>query len=135
MKNVALKFLLGTLVLGVIVLFVAAPSSTKGGSSAIEAKANDIGNEFDAMVASHSIIKKVLKAPSSAEFPSKSEHTFTTLEVDELKKGKVWQVEGYVDSQNAFGVMIRSYWVVGLLYYEGEYLPATVEFDGKKIYP
>jgi len=46
-------------------------------------------------------IKTILKAPSTAKFPSISEWGFG-------KKDGVTIVQGYVDSQNSFGAMIRS---------------------------
>lgn len=129
MKNISLKLLVGVIVFGVIALLVATPSPNKTASgSKVATSYNAEGDEFDAMIASHSIIKRILKSPSSAEFPAKQEHQFFAAQ-------GTWKVSGYVDSQNAFGVMIRSHWVVGLVYDAGKYYPAFVEFDGKRVYP
>ncbi|MEK7662166.1 MAG: hypothetical protein AAB355_01520 [Patescibacteria group bacterium] len=48
------------------------------------------------------IISPYLKAPSTAKFPSMSEVKISRLENDGFR------VDGYVDSQNSFGAMLRS---------------------------
>jgi hypothetical protein len=55
-------------------------------------------------------VEERLRAPSTADFPSGSEH-----EVGDLGGGK-FRVISYVDAQNAFGAMIRSTWIVEMQY-------------------
>lgn len=50
-------------------------------------------------------VKKVLKAPSSAKFPSYSEYQMS-------KDNGIITIVGYVDAQNSFGAMIRSYFTL-----------------------
>lgn len=53
------------------------------------------------------IIESVLKAPSTADFPS--------IFSDDIKMAKnkdIVAVQSYVDSQNSFGAMVRSEWTV-----------------------
>jgi len=73
------------------------------------------------------VIKGILKAPSTANF--------VDVEAYELSNEKdVWAVNGYVDSQNSFGAMIRSQWEVQLDFRDGK--GGTVKsilFDGKKM--
>lgn len=73
------------------------------------------------------VIKDTLKAPSTAKF--------VDVQAYELSNEKdVWAVNGYVDSQNSFGAMIRNQWEVQLDYRDGK--GGTIKsilFDGKKI--
>jgi len=60
------------------------------------------GSEISAPIMAEEFVKDRLKAPASAKFPPISKATVT-----DLNNGK-WRVESYVDSQNSFGVMIRT---------------------------
>lgn len=83
--------------------------------------------ETDSIVFAESIIKKILKAPSTANFVD-------VRAFELLSEKDVWSVSGYVDSQNSFGAMIRSQWEVQLDWSDGK--GGTVKsifFDGKKI--
>jgi hypothetical protein len=72
-------------------------------------------------------IKDILKAPSTAKF--------VDVEAYELSNEKdVWAINGYVDSQNSYGAMIRNQWEVQLDYRDGK--GGTVKsilFDGEKM--
>lgn len=56
------------------------------------------------------IVKRGLKAPSTAEFPSS-----TYSDVIEYETNKFY-VRGYVDAENSFGANIRSQWFVDMEY-------------------
>lgn len=79
------------------------------------------------IVFAKNVIEKILKSPSTAKF--------VDVKAYELSNEKdVWAVNGYVDSQNSFGAMIRSQWEVQLDYRDGK--GGTVKsilFDGKKM--
>lgn len=53
------------------------------------------------------IIKPVLKAPSTADFPW---DTVTYAKMANVWGQQRWQVSGAVDSQNSFGAMLREQW-------------------------
>ena len=83
--------------------------------------------EIMSLVFAKETIKKVLKSPSTAEFVDVKAYELSNLK-------DVWAVNGYVDSQNSFGAMIRSQWEVQLDYRDGK--GGTVKsilFDGEKI--
>jgi len=62
----------------------------------------DVGDEFGAQVVCEDFVKDRLKSPSTADFGDwEREHVGATL----------WRVRGNVDSQNAFGAMIRNSFV------------------------
>lgn len=63
-------------------------------------KNSDI-DESDVWSEAKDIVRNRLKAPSTAEFCSKSSATIT-------KSGKTWTIRGYVDAENSFGAMIRN---------------------------
>lgn len=52
-------------------------------------------------------VKESLKAPTTAKFPSLGDPGTGIA-----PNGAGWRVEGYVDSQNSFGAMIRTKWMV-----------------------
>ena len=65
-----------------------------------------------AFVMSHEFVKKRLKSPSTAEFPSiTSSGVFTSYLGD-----CVHMITGYVDAQNSFGAVIRNEYSVKVRY-------------------
>ena len=80
---------------------------------------------------SEDIIKKILKSPSTAEFPGGILTPFEDWSFS--KNGTTYTVSSYVDSQNGFGAMIRSQFTIT---YEWKDETATVTsliFDGEKV--
>ena len=79
--------------------------------------------ETELIINTESVIRKILKSPSTAKFP---------WDYNEWKIGKKdgkTIVQGYVDSQNGFGAMVRSQFQV-------EYTNGSVTsiiFDGEKV--
>ena len=83
--------------------------------------------EIMSIVFAKDVIKKTLKAPSTAKFVDVQAYELSNLK-------DVWAVNGYVDSQNSFGAMIRSQWEVQLDYRDGKGgTVKSVLFDGEKI--
>ena len=68
--------------------------------------------EIMSLVFAKDVIKKTLKSPSTAEFVDVKAYELSNLK-------DVWAVNGYVDSQNSFGAIIRSQWEVQLDYRYG----------------
>lgn len=83
--------------------------------------------ETISIVFAEKVIKDILKSPSTAKF--------VDVEAYELSNQKdVWAVNGYVDSQNSYGAMIRNQWEVQLDYRDGKGgTVISILFDGKKI--
>lgn len=67
-------------------------------------------------------VKNILKSPTTAKFPNSSDWKYT-------KKNKIIIIQGYVDSQNAFGAMIRSDFQ---LKYNGDMVTSFI-FDGNEL--
>jgi hypothetical protein len=61
-----------------------------------------VPDKADAYIAAKQFVERSLKAPSTADFASLSESLVSNTD------GFTWEVQGYVDSQNAFGAMIRT---------------------------
>lgn len=57
------------------------------------------------------LVKKKLKAPLTAVFPSLQEISITSA-----KEKDNWDVSGYVDSQNSFGALIRTKYIMLIRY-------------------
>lgn len=66
-------------------------------------------DKYDAYAMSHVFVKRNLKAPSTAEFPTT---TYANISYD----GTYWNVSCFVDAQNSFGAMIRSDYEVKMSY-------------------
>lgn len=83
----------------------------------------------EATVLAERYVQAALKAPSTAKFPG------TVLEADQWSIGRykdIFQVSSYVDSQNSFGAMIRSKFVVEMSYNTKNL--TFLSIDGKTIY-
>lgn len=83
-------------------------------------------SEIDSYTTSKRIIEKVLKAPSTAEFQSYDKSMISV-------SGDTYTVNGYVDAQNSFGAMLRSYYTVKLKGSAYNWTIESVVFDGEKI--
>lgn len=66
--------------------------------------ANECGNEMTAYVMAQPPVKSLLKAPSTASFPSFSDQRVRVRRTDEC----TFSIAGYVDAENAFGALVRS---------------------------
>ncbi len=63
----------------------------------------------NALAMSQVFVQKKLLSPSTAKFPGEMESTITHLD-------NIWDVDSYVDAENAFGAKIRSYYHCQLRY-------------------
>lgn len=75
--------------------------------------------EIEAFIAAQDYVKPRLKSPASAKFASKAEST-----VVNHGEGK-YLVRSYVDSQNAFGAMIRTEYFCDIITADGERFVVT----------
>lgn len=66
-------------------------------------------DDYDVWQAAMDIVRGRLKAPSTAEFCSRSSAIIT-------QSGKTWTIKGYVDAENSFGAMIRNDFCVVLVF-------------------
>ena len=89
----------------------------------------------DAQRMSEGFVKKILKAPSTAKFPRVSiKYPEEGVEIDKTGPQE-YRVVSWVDSQNAFGAMIRTKYTIALEQISpNEWKPSEFFFDGKKIY-
>ena len=70
-----------------------------------------------AMLLCEDFVRERLIAPSTAKFPSsRKEADIWTLGKDSGMYENAFRVESYVDSQNSFGAMIRSYYTCDINY-------------------
>lgn len=75
-----------------------------GCSSGTEAKAKPLHSKQDAVVQSHLFVDRQLKSPGSADYPYQDDKTIETL------NDSSFVVLSYVDSQNGFGALMRTYY-------------------------
>jgi hypothetical protein len=119
------KFIAGGI--GLIILFMVIGSLSPSSPTPATTSTGIENREINSMGFAEYVIKDLLKSPSTAEF-SKTK----AYELSDQKD--VWVVNGYVDSQNGFGAMIRSSWEVQLDYRDGKGGEIkSVILDGKKI--
>ena len=78
-------------------------------------------------VQAQGFVKQGLKAPSTAKFP------LEPVSVGTDGNG-LYQVESYVDSQNSFGAMIRSEWMLNMRPVGDKWMLETMQIDGKIVY-
>lgn len=76
-------------------------------------------------------IKKILKAPSTAEFPGSFLSPFEDWNFS--KNGNKYTVSAYVDSQNSFSAMIRSDFTITYEWKGDTAKVISLIFDGEKI--
>ncbi len=102
------------------------PPPTRDSSTVTAPKVRD---EITVCTEASLLIKKMLKSPSTADFPTCSNFVIQKLSNDG------YRVNSYVDSQNGFGATIRTEWSI-VFYYIGGGLTRTdlVIFDGETIY-
>ena len=93
-----------------------------------QAQEQETYSDIEAYVEAQFIIEDFLKSPATAEYPAVSNATIERLNDDGFK------VTSYVDSQNSFGAMVRSEWMV-LFQYIGERVKIyQVVIDGEEMY-
>lgn len=74
------------------------------------------------------ILEEFLKSPSTAEYP------YLTEAVIERYKDDTFKITSYVDSQNGFGAMIRSEWMIILRFVDSSVVPMAVVIDGEVLF-
>lgn len=70
----------------------------------------DKADEITAFVMSQTFVKRELVSPSSAKFPWFDKSMATQVDED------TWVISSYVDSQNRFGAMLRTYYIAKVKY-------------------
>lgn len=95
-KRSAAPLLFALILLVVMCAYIVAVSRKPGGSSG--------PTSADASIVCHDFVKRALKAPATADFPSYSQDAVS-------QSGSRYTVVSYVDSQNSFGAMIRTQYI------------------------
>ena len=95
----------GWLAIGIIGLFVAVGYS--GGSKI----SPEVEAAMDLCRSTHDVVKAKLKAPATAKFPDCT-FDFSEYEVRATPDKNTYWISGYVDSQNGFGALVRSRYIV-----------------------
>lgn len=103
------SFWLYILVFGVVALAYGLAYSFFGNGGADKSKADDCTTTV-AYRAAMNIVAKNLKAPATAKFPGDWEESVSVEKAGICK----FRVVGYVDSQNAFGAMIRTHYTLNV---------------------
>lgn len=100
-------------------------SETPASSTAAEPETDWIGFMENAK----SNIKRGLKSPSTAEFPGSLFDPYDGWKRDKI--GDTINLESYVDSQNSYGAMVRSYFTIKYNNLDDtKYHPFYIELDG-----
>jgi len=99
----------------ILIIFVVVVFSSGGNDSPSAPTEPLAPTESQTYITAKSYVENVLKAPSTADFP-------TLGTVRKLDGEDKYVVYGYVDSENSFGAMIRSDWEVRLKYLGGDWV-------------
>jgi hypothetical protein len=116
-NGLAVVLVLGIVLVGAIVWITGGyggrgATSTAGGQP-------DQGDELGAWVVCQQQMDEMLKAPATAEYPSRSE-------VSIRKSGGTYTVRGWVDSQNGFGALVRTDFICTAISTGGDNYRVTV---------
>ncbi|MFV0536506.1 MAG: hypothetical protein ACK5M3_03945 [Dysgonomonas sp.] len=122
-RTIAYRYLVG---IGIICASIYIAESCKSCNDSASYRSTYSDNKIDAYIAAKNVINSVLKAPSTAKYPSYDESMVTI-------SGDLHTVTDYVDSQNSFGAMLRAKYTVVLRSSGGEWLTESVIFDGNKL--
>lgn len=97
------------IIVGIVAISIIGTCNDK--SSSVEIKSVDTSSiQISAVFKSKEIVKTLLKSPSSAEFPMGEQNCW-------LLPDSTIIVKGSVDSQNSFGAMLRSNYIVKYKWY------------------
>jgi hypothetical protein len=113
-KQSAIISLLGTFICAALITAIFAPKDSPRQLTAEEITNNQLNADSDsAKIRAKEYMEASLKAPATALWPSYNE--FATARAED-KKGKpikgLWNVTGYVDSQNSYGALLRTKFLV-----------------------
>jgi len=73
---------------------------------------SDSTKKIECYVQAKGIVKNKLSSPSTAEFPGAYEYVKHITKIDE----NTFEINSYVDSQNAFGAVGRSFFTIRIVY-------------------
>lgn len=90
--------------------FIDSRIPTNAPSQSVQPAHEDKADEMEAIIMAEKIVKQKLVSPSSAKFPRSSETTAVKVDED------TWVISSYVDSQNRFGAMLRTYYIAKVKY-------------------
>jgi len=78
---------------------------------------------MDAWIAAEDFVKRRLKAPSTAKF-EKGAHK----KVKQLSNGN-WHLSSYVDAQNSFGAILRTYYAIEMKRHSDKWELVTLKLN------
>ncbi len=92
------------------------------------AEVTDKHSNIEAYTQAQEILKKYLKAPASADFPTMRNASIEALQDDGFK------ISSYVDAQNSFGANLRQNWSV-VFQYAGDHVEVyAVVLNGEAVF-
>ena len=92
--------------------------------SSTPAKKSEQSLEIEALVGSQMVVEDNLKSPSSAEFPY---ITDSLVVITKIKENEYF-VTSYVDSENSFGAMIRTFYTCRVILDGDKYTVEDLKF-------
>ena len=120
-----IKTIVWTIGIIVVAFFFVRDCACSSSSEVAQEQSNFNHAANEAYLVTCDLIKKRLKSPSTAKFPHYLEVNMISLGKDSLNRGERFFIQGYVDSQNGFGAMIRTNYSATVLYKPNERL--TIE--------
>lgn len=109
--------------IGIILFIVFIGYCCSSGSSA-PAQKSEQSLKIEALVGSQMVVKDNLKSPSSAEFPLITDKLISVTKIEENK----YAVISYVDSENSFGAMIRTFYTCKVILDGDKYTVVDLKF-------
>ena len=115
-----------TVILVLTILFTWGYMFFSGSDSPSASRPHEL-SAIELHVQAQEFVKRALKAPSTAEFPWEPVRAGTD-------GTGLYQVESYVDSQNSFGAMVRSEWMVNMRLSGDRWTLEKMRIGGKIVY-
>lgn len=115
-----------TIILVPTILFTWGYMFFSGSDSPSASKPHEL-SAIELHVQAQEFVKRSLKAPSTAEFPWEPVSAGTD-------GTGLYQVESYVDSQNSFGAMVRSKWMLNMRLVGDKWILEKMQINGKMVY-
>ena len=107
-----------------VILFIIFISYCFSSDSSTPAKKSEQSLEIEALVGSQMVVEDNLKSPSSAKFPYITDNLVVITKIKENE----YFVTSYVDSENSFGAMIRTFYTCRVILNGDEYTVEGLKF-------
>ena len=110
---------------GIIFYSCFAGKNVTANNSSTPGTKSEQSQQIEALVGSQQVVRDSLKSPSSAKFPTIVDSNVIIRKISTDK----YSVAAYVDSENSFGAMLRTYYACSVTLFEDRYKVEDLQFQ------